>query len=1009
VGYSEDEKRTTVQEIVRGTLTFPSDLLGPRDLATDFTEAIELVHTVLLYDPDSVFYLIRLAANGLNQILSAEVSTLNEMLEAIDDLAQPNRPVDSVSGLRTARNALLALESSITRGGALGQTEFRRYSAGMSRIKNELARAVRMTYTPRGSSTTITDVVRPLPEAKAAVVSSFNELKTEHVRLLGAVDQVLAAFSEFEGGKLEVRVAQQQVSRASAQVDDLYELLDPLLPAERTAEARDALLKVLTNEASIKAMADRVSPGQSKLTQLPDPSPDLRIRAYGEGTSPVLVGTNSGPFKLDSVTSSELRFTKLNDAAVPVDVDLLPGAASSVPGVQHADLKGSQVGPFALAPDLVTPYPLISVAGPFTITLNVDDMFYILIDGQMFYKQLTPGVGIAAATLVADLQAAANWTPSLPTDVAFGTSGSSVAVSYTGTTLPYKNRSIEVTQGLRYAASMWSWAGGPAGIIPATQSTGWDDNTVLRLKVNDDPNYFDVDLTATAVSPEGDWPGYLIPASKVASAITAAGISNSELVIGIDSSDRILVRSTVKGEGSIVTVLSDGLRVGPDPRVGFGTPTYLGMKSIGFSDGDEVREYDVDSKAVVNVLNEDTSFSTEAEARLDRTELINSTQGLRFLADTVFAIPFEGDDPTTDWPDYTELKLEISNGDARGIYGLASTYVVLGQNITFVLDRRLRSSDNDLRYTVSVFRERIRIISGDAGLTGTLQLGDPVSSARTILGFDTTEVTATVGEVIVEFYDLVFGWRALDVSRRKIRINDKILAGTWIEQTVVSSVTNTNVGRLGVYPEVTPTLSLDTEGFYIQSAAFLAYQTFVSDLEVWKREVLPPYEENLDLLDTLLAPVLLSVPSKDRVDTVYDAVSFLLDRLTGADNIQDIIEDFGVTAIPAVDTALQTLLDQGYDRTRSLLLSGKFTDFFASTAQDASYARAFQLAVNELAVEDINESAAAKGRWDAEFVRVSAEWEEDIDPERDFTDFEQELPDDPVVDYYVGVNEYEGD
>lgn len=1011
MSYSEEERRTTLQEVVQGNLSFPSDRLGPRDLSTDYNEAVELVHSILVYDPDAVIYLIRLAANGLNRTLLTEINLCDDLLDAVDDLSQPNRPINSVSGLRTARNALINMESSVNRGGALGPNEYRRYRAGMARVKDELARAVRMTYVPRGSSEATTDVVRPLPEAKAAVVSAYTSLKEQHTRLIAAVQRVLGALGEFNSGKLEALLGRRQLSRALVQVDELYELLDPLEPEERTMQARTALLRVLVNESSVRALARRSVPGLPKLSQAPDASPLYRTTAYGVGSAPSLVGVKSGPFALSS-TAKYLSFASLNNDPTPPSIDLVPGGVSDVAGVKAASITGTISGPFSVSGDLATPHPLLSDTGTFNITAT-DSWFYINVDGSMYRKQLSSGGTQSATTVAGELEASASWIPSKPTITVSESSGR-VQIAYSGSTVPYRARSMEVVRGNHYADDLWigthpsnNWLSGPSGVTSATKTQGWDANDKIRIKANDDTGYVEVSL------PNGTWPNYSVDAGPVATPGTVGYAIDDDggalfTAVAAAADSQVVIQSELLGEGSVITLLSEGLHANPHAKEGFGTASYLGLRTLGFVENQEVRESDVSSQAVANLLNANSDFNAEAVASISRQEYLTSRRATR-VTDTTLRVTFSGDDPSTGWPAYGEMKLVIENGANRGIYGLASAVVVSAPTITFTLDRKLRDATSGLLHTIKLYRERLVITSTDVGVDGVLELDDPANSARTVLGLSDTPTTSTVSEVLIERNDPTYGWRPLDVSRRKIRVGDKLLAGTLVEQAEITSVANAAEGRLSVSPEVAPTFALSTEGFYIYSGAYEAYRSFIENLSSWQEATLPPYEENLDRLDQLLAPILLTVPSKDRVDSVYLQVRALRDKLADTDALLDILSSFSVTRIRSVDTMLDALLEQGFDRVRDLLLAGSFSDFFSSVASSSSYARAFQRSVNEVAVEDVNESAAARGRWDAEFTRIRAQWEEDRNPQLDFSDFEDELPEDPLEEFYPGVNEYVGD
>ena len=290
-------------------------------------------------------------------------------------------------------------------------------------------------------------------------------------------------------------------------------------------------------------------------------------------------------------------------------------------------------------------------------------------------------------------------------------------------------------------------------------------------------------------------------------------------------------------------------------------------------------------------------------------------------------------------------------------------------------------------------------------MTGVVELTDPTGSARTALGLDDDVHLAVVGELLVEKLDPTYGWRPEDLSRLKIRVTDVVLDGGGDTQATITSISKLESGVLVVEASVPPAFGLSTEGFGIQSGAYIAYLAFMDNLEAWVASTLPPFEEDLRWIDQALEPILLTTPTRDRVDTAYTRVSMLKTKL---EELTTLLDDFVVVRIPAVDSALQALLEQGYDRARQLLITGQIAEFFEATAASSSFSRAFQTAASEVVVQDVNRASQAKARFDSEFRRLRGSWEDDKHPDYDFSDFEEEPPDDAVIDYYQGVDEFEG-
>jgi len=997
MAYEDDERSAAVQELVQGTLTFPMTGLGTRDLGESYAEVIELVHSALIYDPDTVFYLLYLASRRLRAAVAAEIALCTSLMAAVDDLSMPNRPVEDVSALVSARQSVLALGGALSRRGRVGGPEYERYRGALSRVRKQLQRVVRADYVPRGATSSVRDVVRPWAEARLASSNGFAALVEQHSTVLQQIDWFLVAFQEFQDAGVASSATSRQLVRASAQLNDVYETLEPLSPFERTAVARDALLRVLSNETVVKMLATGMRPGDYRISQSPSAAPMYRMSAYGTGTPASVIGSTCAPYPLyDSgavAPTNILSFSSLNGSVVVVD--LTPAGLSTVPGIQAAELIGCAEGPFHIGIDLDTPPPMLSAKGPYDTRPPLlggnGGMFHVMVDGEVYEFPLPSNIALTAAATAAALDAAgAPWfkfsdgTATKPPLTFTAPGGTNVLVEYTNATPPqrYRDRCIEITPGFQYCMGLFPWTG---GTVPP-RSSGWDDNTKLWIKPNDMPTYVEVPLTV----------GDARTAANIVADIDAAAAIAVEDFEGDTDGNRVVVRSTIEGEGSIVTILSGGLYVA-GVKIGLCTPSHLGALTLGLIPSMEDREVDVDIRALMNVLNMDAAFNVEAIATNERNEYLESRRATRTGASSL-AIDI-ATDPTALWPAYTEIKLEIRNGDNRGVYGLTAAPVHAVGVLTFALDRRLRDTTAGLQHIIMVYRERLRVTSLDTSLASEIQCDDPANTARLIFGFDLLVHVGDAGYVLVERDDPVYGWIAQNLQARFIRVGDTIYNGTGTYQTTVSGIGELSDGVIEVSPNVVPSFSLTVAGFSVRSLPQDQYETILAGVETWLDVTLSPYEEGLPSIDRALAPLLLSTPSRSRVDSAYNLVSGLSTRLTA---LQTTLDAVSMAAVKAATVALSTLLEQGFDRARRLLLDGRYSEFFALTASDASFSRRFQTAVNEVIVSDANVSSYATSRGSSDATRLVSSWSSEIDPQYDFSDMEAELPASPVVDYYPG-------
>jgi hypothetical protein len=1018
VSYTSDELGAIVDELVQGTLAFPRDRLGPRNVGSSLSETRELVNSALLYESDSVFYLIFIASQSLQKLVNDEIGLIDDLLDSVDDLLKPDKPVEDVSGVADATTALTSMENALGRSGRLGSAEISRYTSAVARATRSLGASTKMNFVPRGSSQSTTDLVRPQAEAKKASRSNFDSLKSKHSTLLTRVDNLLTAYESFDLQQLSEMVARQQVSRAREQMSDLNDELSSLTSEERTEIARLAVIKLLANKSVINSLANTPVPGDFKVRQPYGGSATYRVGAYGVGTPPSIVGSISAPWPLEFSDSQNITF-ELNDQPVDLTVDLLPTGDSYARGVQPATLIGMKLEPFRIYPDLATPRSIYSreipIAGNFGLTVTTDRL-HMIVDGTPY--ELTLPVPCTVAQAVA---AVAGDVPGLG-DVVTASSVAGTApftlrlrLQYTPATKPekYSERHMLVIEGAENAVLGPYILGGitsPLGNTPgnAAHSVGWDANDELKVKANDDP------IAVTINLPTGVWNGdpstsYQVTAVNVKTNIDAqaAGAFTADVTDG-----NIVLISSEKGEGSILTIQSDGV-YGPglpsgDPKPGSNTPSLNGATDLGFFDGMEDRQRDVDGRVVVNLLNKDLTFSSEAKASMEKDEILRERGATRVptgTSDVRLLVPLDND-PTGTWPPVAELKLQVLNGENSGTYGI-SLVTWAASVLTITVDRRLRGTDPALLHQVVVYRDVLKISSLDGTTTGVLRAKDsPTFPARSTLGLSASQVESTVGKVLVEHNDPRLGWKPLDLRQRFIKIEDSLTRED-IDSLVtsISSTSEANIGVLGVDPEVQASFGLTTtEGFNIRSSAYKDYSLYRVLLEQWTATLNPYDDANLSAIDKLLSPILLISPSPQRVNAAYSKIEGLKNKLIGSSTaLLEILRTYSVNKIQQIEDALQTLAEQGHDRARVALIEANISSYLNMTQEDSSFSRAFIKATSDVVVKDVNEPTNLHSGLSSSRERLVSTRFDDKNPLHDFSDMEDDLPDAVALDFWKGL------
>ena len=993
------------------------DRLGARDQGTQFDETRELVVSALLYDPDAVFALINKAAKDLGVTNNATIELCDELLDALDDLVMPDKPVESVTALSDAATALRTMQGALARRGVIGASEYSRYSSAVDRAAGEFGRTTKVTYTPRGASQATKDIVRSSSNAKLDVATFFSSLRESHSELLDRAGYILSALEQFSAANLAAEAGTRQLSRAADQMGALYLSLDGKLPHERTESARQALLEVLANRSVVKALRSRQSPGQPRVIQEAGTAALYRIAPAGTGTPAETTGNVSAPWEIKAGAADNLQG---NYNGTVVDVDLVPGSDSGIQGVQQARVDGSVDGPFPIHEDIPDPYPLQTENGPWDVPTG--STFQILINGTRYECALTPGLARTAGNIGVDLATPGNWvTPPGIAPIGLAYPGAALRLISTDPSPPasYSEREFEVIVGPlapNNAGTPWAWfVDEPSlGLVSGTRSYGWDANNELYIHPNDYDNF---ELTPiVAVLRNGAWPGFHVAAADIVTDIDTTATFYGEAFEGVLDGDRVGIRSTftqpsgiLGGEGSVIEIKSDGLRTS-GARNGLSTPSHAGMRALGFSEGQEDRQANVDGHAVVKALNADLGFSAEAEASTDRNVIFQSkTGGWAFGGILTAIIEGGGGDPTGDWPAASEMKLAVIGGANRGVYGITSYsyFTFAGYEFArFQLDRKMRGADPGVAMEIEVYTEHLKIQSKKDDTTSRVTI-QPVfgDSARDVIGLSSTDYYGSVDRMLVEVNDPVLGWKPHDLRGLKIKIGDKVVGSSGGEIAEITGIEELEDGVVVVSPEVMNWISYSA--FSIVSADYLAYLTFIEGLQAWWDD-LSPFDEDLVYLNRALNPILNSTPNRNRVDAVYAKVMSLRDKLTGSSSaLTELIEAFIVRKSGPVESSLKTLSDRGLDRARDLLKSGQFEEFFSSSARNSSYGSAFLDQAAAVVVQDLNKASAAQGRYDAEFMRHASDWEEDIDPSL-IEELEEELPEDDLEEYWPGVDEEVG-
>lgn len=968
MGYDQTEIEAAVTSLTTVSPTFGMTELDTRDVVQTYESLTEMVRIGLFYESDAIFYLIKLSASYWCRTVKNTLATIDEMVSVLDDLWLKDRPIEQVSSILSAANSLDQVSGALNRQGTIAVQSYRRYLRHMDKALNDVSRSVRVARTPIGGTSNVVDIARARTEAVAYLEQRIPILLSGHQSILGAVEQLKAAFGEYLSANLVAAVGSGQVTRSAESLRTLYETVEGLDPLGRTAYARDATLTLLSTRSTMQALVNRKLANAPRLEA---DGTDYRISAYGTGTAPYVEGTISSPWPLVSGVTHNLE---VDFSGTTVLEDLTQGGGYST-GTRAAEVIGSRSAPngFPITSGLGTPHPLLTkeITSGADYAVNGKALF-LIVDGVAY--EVAFSANRNATEVASDINAA---VPTVNATPVSGGGNDWVSIAYDNASPPdlFVSRFMRVATGVDSASDLGPWRTGPAGADFEDVTRGVDANNTLLVQANSDAS------STTVTLGSGAWPTYLRAATDVRDDIIAQGAGKFTAEV---RDDRIVIKSLVSGEGSSIQLLAAGL------SSGLLTASHRALRTLGFDEYQVDRASDVSALTVAGALNRSTAFKAVGQASLLYASLLES-QGAVVSGASQLTVALD-EDPL-DGVDLTTVKLAIRSGENGGVYGISSKGWS-SPNLTLNLSRALRDTGATNRLTISVYEEHLVITSKDNTQGSSLTVSDPTQSAHGVLGLSLGTVNGTVEELLIERSSPSLGWSAADLAPNRIQVGDVIYDENNVEVTRVASVANVSEGRLGVEP-VLSDFSLSS-GFTILSSSGLAYDALETGLRSWSSGLAPYNDEDLGRVVTPLRTLMRSsAPSKAQVTGVYNTLLAYRSKLV---SLQTTLTGYEPRRLLLIEDIVRTLIEFGMDRARDLLLQGYIKDFFELTIHGASYGRSLMRATNLVVVEDANEPTMYGDDEETEFDRFVAGWEEDTDPSYILED-EEELPYPPYSNY----------
>jgi hypothetical protein len=412
---------------------------------------------------------------------------------------------------------------------------------------------------------------------------------------------------------------------------------------------------------------------------------------------------------------------------------------------------------------------------------------------------------------------------------------------------------------------------------------------------------------------------------------------------------------------------------------------------IGFYEGQEDSSSGISAAEFAALINEDGYL----EAEVERTLFEEDDDG-DVTSTTVMELPLN----TLSSLSHADDMLLIKSGTNAGYHRIVSTTRTATEDVVTVASatpfKAVASSQEYL-----IVRELVTLRSISTTTTSHLLIGTGI--ANTALGFidsdedvgQTTGFRATKSGTDIDFsrYDVVED----DV----VKITD---AGTTETTHTVLEVADSNK-QLELDPPLDTDLTIAS--FTIYSAAAIAYEDFLTELELWETELSDSdYSDGIAELERAMNPLIANKnPSLAQINDAAAAASNMMVLLTNTSpqGLSEVLVAFQVAFVGRIDAALKMLKDRGMDRAYDQLLEGEVADFFGMDKDDASSSSFMLKSMRTVVQEDL---PVSKLEEDADEVSHE-DLVEDTDSDYDYSDADEDENLDVLGDVPDFDNEYD--
>ncbi len=959
VAFSKAELLNEVSQIFRAGLD-PGVEGGTLNTSTEYLQLLELVSTTLLFNPDGVFYLAKMAANRLNSLVISEVAILEDLLVLLEDLGKVGSAVRDTASLNNARTAVLALDaaSSVT-----NRPETQRFTRQMDAFAAQLKTNV--VSQERGNI-----LVRPREEARNVIQENLQNLGPVHARLLTQITALKDVLDNYLALDIPSRVSTSVLASVNQRLQDAVTAVATTTDTANLESNRDLFLQTLANKVAVKLLGSFTDPSDLKFRSPKRPIPATLThtgKVVGEG-EPAAVLTSAGPWPLPISAPLELSVSGAAPASISLDGIVGSFIAGRNPETFEVAAGRNRLH-VTVAPEIITD----TISGISGTQLTLSNYH------RLGFKHL----GAPVAFLEPDL-----------------TDPDDANLRFITALRPLQSLGLPITYsgGQVTASGFTGIEEGAIGFTAAHVGMVLMDASLQQFEIiqvlgtnvcvidprNATPDFSTAGtLWGSFASGSGDSRFYFLPAlTNPPSGSVAVGPATKTAEFTVGTRDVADLISDIEGEA------------GPFPANAFGSTLNWHVKAEAVPNSDPPR-------LALRVRSKDSPFAQISgrfvnpqepagpatlvegsahtllgflEGELDDAGTLTPAE----LADTVSAVSgLVAEVETTEvysgtlntlvdqsvvedaGKSFASLgvaagdQIEILTGSARGV----SQIVSLPAADQLTLDRDVfLSSEVGLSYRI--FREQVRISLESAGPGSYLE----VVSAP-------TELEVPVGVV----YSSIPQFEAVDKLGAKLAFSGVVpgdllrIVGDSTEYAVVEVQDGTRL----VLDQGLPS-SVNGAGFEIRSAASQSYKllnsrltTYVTSPNLLRKNNFHQGVEAIDNAVTLaVLPGRNFIASRNQARRmVADLLSILSTDLKRQDEydasvpeapttLADILAEYSAPEVPALDNILDTLKERKYERAAALLQQARITEFYDTDDETASYGGAL-MSTSRAVVNDL--------------------------------------------------------